>query len=66
MCGDQHMEIFEVNEGLVLCLKEVDPFVAHVIIYIYEVVKMTLDQVGIHRTSQVHVDEVEMVSSAVS
>ena len=66
MCGDQRMKIFEASKGLVLCQKEVDPFVAHVIIYIYEVVKMTLDQVGIHRASQVHVDEVKRLSSVVS
>ena len=66
MCGDQCMEIFEVSKGLVLCLKEVNLFIARIIIYNYEVVKMTLDQAGIHRASQVHVDEVKRVSSAVS
>ena len=66
MCGDQYMGIFEVSKGLVLCLKEVDPFVVCVIIYKYEVVKMTLNQVCIHKASQVHVDEVKKASFAVS
>ena len=66
ICGDQCMEIFEASKGLVLCLKEVDPSVAHVIIYNYEVAKMTLDQVSIHRARQVHVNEVKRPSSAVS
>ena len=66
MCSDQHMEIFEASKGLVLCLKEVNSFVAHVIIYNYEVVEMTLDRAGIHRVGQVHLDEVKWSSSAVS